>query len=291
VIDLTIAALLLGGLYALIAQGLSIVFGVMRVVNLAHGELFIVGAYAGWLFNEYTGLSPLAGLPIIAAAGAVIGWAIGRLVIGQLVDRPPLTALLATFGLGLAIQTVLRLVFGASPRFARTDLNDVVWRVAGQDLPAVKVVTAMAAVVVLFVMVPFIRFTKSGRAMRAVAQNTEGARIVGINLRRVYSQAMALGTAVVFVAGALFGMTQAFFPFSGAQFTLKAFIIVVLAGVSSGAWLLPAATLLAAIEVFCAGLIPGQGTSIGITASFVLVVAVLALRAGGPMNAEKGALA
>lgn len=276
--------IILGGFYALIAQGVALTFGVMRVVNLAHGELMLVGAYLAWAFHEYLGLGILISFPVAIVVGYALGWVIAKLAILRVIERHELMSLLLTFGLAFLIQGALIAAFSTTPRSTETFYSDAVWRPLGITLPVSRLVMLAGSLIVLACLAVFLYRTRSGRAMKAAAQNKDAARIVGIDVNSVYARAFAIGASLAFAAGVLFSATQAFTPNNGVVFTLKAFVIVVVGGAGRISGTVAAAMLVGLIETGLASYVPGIGTGLGVAAAFVLVVLVLALRPSSSLS-------
>ncbi|GAA1559936.1 branched-chain amino acid ABC transporter permease [Kribbella lupini] len=279
---------ILGGFYALIAQGVALTFGVMRVVNLAHGELMLVGAYLAWAFHEYLGLGILVALPAALVVGYVVGWLVARLAVLHVIERHELMSLLLTFGLAFLIQGALITAFTTTPRSTPAFYSDVVWRPLGITVPVSRLVMLAGSLVILACLAVFLYRTRSGRAMKAAAQNKEAARIVGIDVNSMYARAFAIGAALAFGAGVLFSATQAFTPNNGVVFTLKAFVIVVVGGVGRISGTVAAAVLVGLIETALAAYVPDIGTGLGVAAAFVLVVVVLAVRRSSTLTPAGG---
>jgi branched-chain amino acid transport system permease protein len=272
---------ILGGFYALMAQGLSLIFGIMRVINLAHGEFLVIGAYLAWMAHQYLGLDIFVALPMLVALGFGLGWLVSRVLVIPVLNRPELMPLLITFGLAAVIQGVLTLAFTTTPKMTTASYSNSVLTLMDYRVSMAKMVMLVAAIVLLGLLALFLNRTKVGKAMRATAQNPEAARIVGINVTRIHCAAFGVGTAAAVAAGGLFSVTQGFYPFSGALFTLKAFVIVVLGGRGEIRGTLAAAMFVGLIESALSGYVPNIGTSLGTTAAFVLVVVVLAIRPEG----------
>jgi branched-chain amino acid transport system permease protein len=222
--------IILGGFYALMAQGLSLVFGIMRIINLAHGEFLVMGAYLAWAAQQYLGLDVLVALPLLIILGFGFGWVISRVLVMPVLERHELMPLLVTFGLASVIAGALTLIFSTTPKVTKAAYSDSVISLLGFRVSVSKAVMLAAALILLTLLTLFLDRTKQGKAMKATAQNRAAARIVGINVTKVYCSAFGLGTAVAFAAGGLFSVTQGFYPFMGGMFTLKAFVIVVLGG-------------------------------------------------------------
>lgn len=273
--------LILGGFYALMAQGLSLIFGIMRVINLAHGELLIFGGYMAWLMNRELGLDLLVALPLIAAIGFGVGWLISRVLVLHVIDRPQLMPLLLTFGLASVLQGVMVWWFTTTPRLTQASYSGSVVDVAGIRVSTAQFVMLLVSLVLLAALTLFLNRTKLGKAMNAAAQNREAARVVGIDIKKIYCAAFGLGVAIVFIAGGLFSVTQAIHPFMGPLLTLKAFVIVVLGGTGRVGGTLAAAMLVGLVEAMVSAYVPGIGTGLGAATAFILVVLVLAVRPQG----------
>lgn len=280
--------LILGGFYALMAQGLSVIFGVMRVINLAHGELLIVGAYLTWLLQRELGVDVWLALPVCAVAGFGIGWLVSKVLVLRVVDRPQLMPLLLTFGLASVLQGLLVYAFATTPRITQASYSGSVVGIAGIRVSTAQFVMFVVSLILLAALTIFLNRTKFGKAMTAAAQNRDAARVVGINIGRIYCAAFGLGVGIVFVAGSLFSVTQAFHPFFGSLLTLKAFVIVVLGGAGRVSGTLIAAMLVGLVEAFVSAYVPGIGTGLGAATAFILVVIVLAVRPQGISRVRQG---
>jgi branched-chain amino acid transport system permease protein len=280
--------IILGGFYALMAQGLSLIFGIMRVINLAHGEFLVASAFLAWALQKYLGIDVLLALPLIAVAGFGCGWLVSRVLILKVVDRPQLMPLLLTFGLASVLQGVLVYFFSTTPRVTNAAYSGSVLDILGFRISTSRLVMLLGSLILLGLLMYFLHRTKMGKAMKAAAQNREAAAIVGISISRIYSAAFGLGIAITFVAGALFSVTQSFHPFMGPLFTLKAFVIVVLGGAASISGTLVAAMFVGLVEVFVAAYVPTVGTGLGAATAFILVVIVLAVRPEGITRARVG---
>jgi len=280
-IQVLLDGIVLGGFYALMAQGLSLIFGIMRIINLAHGEFLILGAYLAWMAREYLGLDPLLALSLLMAIGFALGWVVARLLVMPVLDRHELMPLLVTFGLAAVIQGGLTLVFSATPKVTKSVYSDAVVNFLGFSESAANSVMLVGALLLLVVLSLFVNRTRLGKAMKAVAQNRTAARIVGIGVTRVHCAAFGVGTALALAAGGLFSVTQGFYPFMGALFTLKAFVIVVLGGGGRLTGTLIAAMFVGVIESVLSNYVPDIGTSLGTAAAFILVVVVLVIRPQG----------
>ncbi|MCB9150131.1 MAG: branched-chain amino acid ABC transporter permease [Caldilineaceae bacterium] len=275
-----INGIMLGGFYAVMVLGFSIIWGVMGVINLAHGELLMVGAYLTWMLNKGWGWEPFAAIIIVAPAMFALGYGLQYVLINRIIERPPLISLLVTFSLSIIIANVVKLIYTATPRSVNT-MFDGFWRLGNITIPVTKSVVLVAALLIMAMLHLFLQKTRLGKSIRAAAQNREAARIVGIEINHVYAITFAICVALTGVAGMLISPTQAVFPFMGPPLTLKAFAITALSGLGSIPGALMGGMMLGLVEIFIATYVPGIGTNLGIVASFVILVVVLVTRPQG----------
>lgn len=277
--QLLFAALLTGALYAIVAVGLNMVYGTMRLLNVAHGDLVMIGAYgAYWLFTGLK-LSPLMAAPLVALSCMVLGVVLYRLLFAQLLrstgDPVQLEArsLLLFFGLSMIIQNIMATLETATPR-AYTYLVEV-YRVGDVSMTGNRLAALVVALLVCLLIALFLRFSVFGLALRGVIERPDAARIVGVNVERVYLISVALGFGVAGVAGVLVSMMEQFSPFIGFPFTIAAFIVIILAGLGNIAGGLFAGLLLGVIEVYGVALTSPNLRSVLLYGIFVFVLIVL----------------
>lgn len=286
-----INGVMLGGFYAVMVLGFSIIWGVMKVINLAHGEFIMVGAYLTWVLNKQFGWEPFLALLVVTPVMFGLGYLLQRVLINRIIDRPYLISLLVTFGLSIIIANTVKLAFTATPRTVDTVLSGF-WRIGGVTVPITKTFVMVAALLIMVLLHLFLQRTRLGKSIRAAAQNREAARMVGIEIRRVYAITFAICIAITGAAGMLISPTQAIFPFMGPPLTLKAFAITAMSGLGSIPGALMGGVVLGLIEILIATYVPGVGTNLGIVASFVILVVVLVTRPqglfGGLKTAEVG---
>ena len=283
-----INGVMLGGFYAAMVLGFSIIWGVMGVINLAHGEFIMAGAYFAWMMNKQYGWEPFLALVLIIPVFFVAGYILQRALINRMIERPYLISLLVTFGLSIIIANVYKLAYSGTPRTVETAFSGF-WPVGNVTIPVTKTYVLIAALVMMAVLHLFLQYTRLGKSIRAAAQNREAARIVGIEIDRVYAITFAICIALTGAAGMLVSPTQAIFPFMGAPLTLKAFAITAMSGLGSIPGALMGGLVLGLIEVFIATYVPGVGTNLGIVSSFVILVVVLVTRPQGLFGGLKAA--
>ncbi len=271
---------MVGGFYAVMVLGFSIIWGVMGVINLAHGEFLMIGAYLAWIMNRYFGWEPFFSLLVIIPVMFLLGYLLQRLLINRIVERPPLISLLVTYSLSIAFANLLKLLFTGTPRSIDTVISGF-WRLGNITIPVVKSCTLVISILMVIILSLFLGFTKLGRSIRAASQNRNAARIVGIEITSVYSLIFAVCVALTGAAGVLIAPIQPIFPFMGQPFTLKAFAITTMSGLGNVWGSLLGSLVLGLLEVFVATYVPGIGTNLGVVVSYVILVIVLITRPQG----------
>ncbi|MBI4608315.1 MAG: branched-chain amino acid ABC transporter permease [Candidatus Rokubacteria bacterium] len=228
---------LIGGLYGLAAVGLSLIFGVLKVLNVAHGELLMLGGYASfWLFT-LLGADPFASLPGVVLALFVLGLCLYAALFGFVVraheEERIKNSLLIGFGLALALHALAVRLWTADERSITTDYAGEVLTLWGLAVPLVRLANLGLAFAVILALHLFLRRARWGQAIRATAEDWEAASLMGINVRRAYLLAFAIGTGLAGAAGSLVSVGYSINPSIGLEWTLKALIVVVLAGMGS----------------------------------------------------------
>mgnify|MGYP001946942250 FL=1 len=225
--------LLTGGIYAMVGIGLSLVFGVMRVINFAHGEFLALGMYLTlWLFRA-TGLDPFLAIPFVVLVGLALGWLADRFLVGPLASGPEQGYILMTVGIGLVISNSLLLGFGAHPQSIYTSYSTATFRLAGVSFSLPLTLSFAITVVVIAGLYAMLNRTELGRAIRATAQNAAAAELQGIDTQRVRSLVFGIGVALASLAGLLLLPVLYVIPTVGSVFTLKAFVVTVLGGMGN----------------------------------------------------------
>lgn len=280
VLDLAVSAILLAGLYATMAYGLGLIYGVLRIVNLNHGGMIMAGAYAGWWLHEQYGIDPYLALLPVTAAAFLFGWA----MYVALVKRLPrgaaggVQSLLLLFGVWLVMRNAAYLLFTGNDQTVRTSYSTDALPLLGAFLSVNRVAVFAVALLALLFLHLLLTRTYLGKAIRAVAQNADSCTLVGIPVERIYALTFGIGTALAALAGLLGATLFSFNPGFGASELLKSFVVVVLGGLGSVAGTALAALILAAVEVFAILVLPAYLTS---AVGFVLLVLVLVVRPGG----------
>ncbi|WP_245838224.1 branched-chain amino acid ABC transporter permease [Tropicimonas sediminicola] len=277
-----ILGLVLGGTYALLALGLTLQYGISRIMNLAYGELTLAAAFVLVALFRATGLSPIAAIVMIAPAGYVVGWFLYAVMMRPLVARSgaggrlEVDSILATFGLLFLIQGVLLVAFGSN--FTSISYLDRGVSVFGVPVALNRLIAFAICVTAGGALVVALARTRWGLTLRAVAQTPGSAPLVGIDVNRVARQGFALGTALAATGGATIAMYQTFSANDGVIFTMKALVIVIMGGVGNVAGALAAGFALGLVETFVATAIdPG----LTLAATFAIFLAVLLWRPQG----------
>jgi branched-chain amino acid transport system permease protein len=279
------ATLLLGGIYALIAVGLTLIFGVMRVVNFAHGEFLMLGMYlAFWTFTAWS-IDPYVVLLIAVPIFLLVGLASYALVMRGVIHASHNVQIFTTVGLSTALQNTALVLWTGDYRIVRPWHAFVVLRIGGVALNLSQVVACLIAVALTLALFAFMKWTGAGRVMRATAQDREAATLMGIDTDRVYRLTWAIGIAAVGAAGVLVAPLYSAYPTAGLQFVLLAYVVVVLGGLGDMVGALLGSLIVAAVEVVGAYVF---GTAWKEVLYFLLFIAVLVLRPAG-LFGQRGA--
>jgi len=274
--------LFVGGIYGVAAAGLALVFGVLKLLNVAHGELLMFGGYISfWLFT-LLGLDPFVALPITILSLFVIGIALDRLVFRYLTHLQGETriknSLLVSFGMTLILQNAALAAFTADERTIQLSYSGVGISIGGVTLPLARLLSLLVTFVGIVALDSFLRRTYPGKAVRAVAEDGESAALAGINVGRVYLYTMALGAALAGLAGSLVVIGYGIAPDIGLSWTLKALVVITLAGTGSVLGAFPAGLLLGLVEAI-SGMV--LGSIYRETAGLVMFLLILLLRPSG----------
>jgi branched-chain amino acid transport system permease protein len=277
VTQLILAGILSGGVYAVAALGLALVFGVMRIINLAHGGMLILGSYITyWMFYQF-GIDPFLALLLTAPVMFVLGVIIERMTLEPVmtgVEQP----IIITFAILLIIESMISLLWASDVRGLSTSYSGVSVNIGSVAVPVAQTSVFIACVVSIFATHVFLTRTYTGKSLLATSQDALMAETTGIDTRRAYRIAFGLGSAFAGVAGTLLAISYAFAPTSGFIYLFKAFAVVVLAGLGSLKTLLLAGILLGLAEVF-GGFIFGSNVKDAI--SFIVFVLVLLIKPSG----------
>jgi branched-chain amino acid transport system permease protein len=234
VIASTLASgLFLGGIYALTALGLSLVLGVMRLVNLAHGEFLILGAYTGMFLLQRTGMDPLAGLLLIGLIVGLLAYPIHRFLLTPLAGKGPEAPMMTTFGISIIAQNLFILLFSADTRSIERDYATASLTIGPMTVAWIYVIGFAISVAAIVLVHLLVSRTGFGRDLRASAVDPFAAAIIGVDVQGIHAATFALGAACAGIGGVLIGIAFSFTPSSGATYLLTNFAVVVLGGMGN----------------------------------------------------------
>lgn len=275
-----IIGLLLGGIYVSVALGFSLVWGILNIVNLAHGALVMVGAYLTWLLFSHFGVDPFLSLPLDAAALFVIGYALQRGVINRIIRAPLLFTFLLTFGLNLVIVSLLLLIFTADFRSVTPSYSGSGLHLGSIAIPYIRLAGLAVALVMALALWTILNRTRIGAGILAVGADRDAAQLVGIDLRHAYALTFALGAAFAGVAGGIISTFQSITPTAGDPYTLQSFAVVILGGLGRVSATVVGGLAFGLIEVLGQSA-PGLGAGYANAIAFVVLVLVLVARPRG----------
>jgi len=266
--------ILLGILFALIAYGMALQWGVMNIINIAQGELVIMGGYVAY-FMYMIGIHPAFGVIVSPIIMYFVGVGLYKLVINKVVDRDLFISILATFGISILTQQLMNFIFGADVVVAQSNFGTTMLFDNSVTLPNSKIFSAAVSVIFAIGLVFYMKKSKLGRAIRATAQNARAAKILGVDTEKVYAATFGINAALCGVAGSLIAITFTLHPYVGLPYTVRSFMIVIVAGLGN----LPGVALsgmgLGVFEEFADYLL---GTEFRIGAVFLLLVLILVYR-------------
>jgi len=278
VVNVLLSGLLTGLVYGLMALGLSVIYGVVRIVNFAHGELMALAMYVAVIAFAVAGVDPLWMILPVTVTFFGLGYALQRGLINPFIDRPEHSQFMLLLAVALILVNGLLVAFGPDARNVQVDYALDSYQLGPLIVDRVRVVCAVVALAACAVLFAIFRYTAFGKAIRACADNLLGAQVVGLNVRHLYALTFGLGTACVGVAGCLLTLLVDVTPGSGPAYTLLAFVIVIIGGLGSMVGALAGGVLIGVSEAVAGLLITPSAKSM---LSFALLIAVLALRPQG----------
>jgi Branched-chain amino acid ABC-type transport system, permease components len=258
--------------------GFSLVWGVMNVVNLAHGPFVILGAYIGWEMHQWFGLDPFLGMFVSAAVLFVIGYALQRFLINLVVNGPIFITLLLTFGLALMIVQGMNLAFSADFRSIKTSYVSESLAFGSVRVPVVRLLAFALAVTITVLLVAVVNRTRAGMSIMATGMDRGAARLMGIRARHVYALTFAIAAGLAGMAGAMIGTVGTFNPSSAAGFTLMSFVVAVLGGLGNMYGALVGGVVIGLVEAWGGQYLPGTWVN---ALAFLVLIVVLIVRPTG----------
>ncbi len=266
--------ILLGGFYALVALGLSLVFGVLKLINLAHGELMVGGAYLSLLLTRHLGLGAIASIPIVVVLVGVIGYLVQRFLLTGLLLRTAQSALVATFGISLIAQAIFNQGFSANTQSLQASFATGGIQVAGVRVRTAYVIAFIVAALLCTVTHLVLTRTRAGAVVRAVAADSSTAGLMGYNIERVYALTFAVAAAITSVSGVLLGITFSFTPTTGTSYLLVGIAVVVIGGVGNVAGTFVAGLALGLVQSVAVGQFGGGYRDLVVYLVFFVVLVI-----------------
>lgn len=266
--------ILLGVLFALIAYGMALQWGVLNIINIAQGELVILGGYIAY-FMYTAGIHPAFGVVVSPVVMFLVGWFLYKIVINKVVDRDLFISILATFGISILTQQLMNIIFGADVVVAQSNFGTTMLFDNSVTLPNAKIFSSLVSIVFAIVLVLYMKKSRIGRAIRATAQNARAAKILGVDTEKVYAVTFGINAALCGVAGALIAITFTLHPYVGLPYTIRSFMIVIVAGLGNLPGVAIAGMGLGIFEEFADYIL---GTEFRIGAVFLLLVLILVFR-------------
>ena len=274
IVQASLDGILIGILFALIAYGMALQWGVMNIINIAQGDLVILGGYIAYTMY-LAGIHPGWGVIVSPIIMYFVGYGLYKLVINKVVDRDLFISILATFGIAIVMQQLMNFIFGADVVVAQSEYETTMLFDNSVTLPNSKIFAAVISVIYAIALVIYMKKSKLGRAIRATAQNARAAKILGVDTEKVYAATFGINAALCGVAGALIAITLTLHPYVGLPYTVRSFMIVIVAGLGN----LPAVAIsgmgLGLFEEFADYIL---GTEFRIGAVFMLLVFILVYR-------------
>lgn len=277
-----ISGLLAGALYAMVALGLALIFGVMRVINIAHGPFMMLGAYATFVIYRALGLNPYLTLPASMLLLFAVGVLVQRTLVVRVVDAPELSSLLLTFGVSIALVNLVRLAFTSDLRAIEYITGS--WPVGPFALSKARVIAFLAAAAVTAGAFVFLKRTRPGKAIRATSQSREVALVCGIDVERVHLLTFGVAAALAAAGGTLLSVIVAIQPDMGDVWTFKSFLVIVLGGAGNYPGALVGGLLLGLVEQLASLFLTAQLSEV---IAYVLLVLVLLVRPTGLLGGRQ----
>jgi branched-chain amino acid transport system permease protein len=282
-LQVLVNGVLSGGLYASVAIGFSVIWGVMNLINLAHGSMIILGAYITYFINSATGLDPFLTLPISGAVLFFLGFLVQKYLVNHVIEASVFMTLILTFGLDMfLINTNLRL-FTADLRSITPLYAGLGLQVSNLRIPYTRLGVFVFALAITLILSVFMKRTKLGNAIKATSFDKDAAGLVGVNVRQVYAITFGIGSCLAGMAGSLISVVYSFSPIHGAAFAMKSFVVVLLGGLGSIPGAIVGGLILGIAENFASVLLEASYKDF---ISFVLLVAILVVRPRGILGKQ-----
>ena len=280
--QVVVSGILSGALYAMVALGLALIFGVMRIINVAHGPLLMLGAYTTYFLYSALGLNPYLTVPVSMLALFAVGVLLERTLVFRVVDAPELSSLLLTFGISIALVNLAQLAFTSDLR--AVEYITGAWVVGGLALSKPRVIAFLFAAGVTALSFVLLKSTRLGKAIRATSQSREVAMVCGVDVARIHMLTFGFASALAAAGGALLAMIVAIQPEMGGVWTFKSFLVIVLGGAGNYPGALVGGLLLGLVEQVASLFLTTQLSEV---VAYVLLVLVLLVRPSGLLGGRQ----
>jgi len=282
-LQVLINGILLGGVYGCAAMGFSVIWGVMNLINLAHGSMIILGAYITYIVNTTTGLDPFLTIPISGLVLFLLGFVVQKYLINLVIGGSVFMTLILTFGLDLVLINTNLFLFTADLRSITPWYSGLGWQIETLRIPFTRLGVFVFSLTLTLILFLFMNRTKLGNAIKATSFDKDAAGLVGVDILKVYAITFGIGAGMAGMTGSLISMIYSFSPVLGDTFTMKSFVIVVLGGLGSIPGAIMGGLILGIAENFASVLLePGYKDAI----SFILLVVILVLRPRGILGKQ-----
>ena len=275
--------ILAGGVYACAAIGFSIIWGVMNLINLAHGSMVIIGAYLTFILFSTIGIDPFLTIPVSGALLFCFGYLIQRLLINRVIEGSVFMTLILTFGLDLVLVNANLLFFTADLRLVTPWYSGLGWEIGTVKIPYARTGVFLFALLLTLCLYLFLNKTKYGNAIKATSFDKDAAGLVGVDVLKVYAITFGIGAGMAGMAGSLISIIHSFSPIVGASYTMKSFVVVVLGGLGSIPGAVIGGLLLGIVENFASVLFDAGYKD---AFSFILLVLILVIRPRGLLGKQ-----
>jgi branched-chain amino acid transport system permease protein len=284
ILQLIVQGILLGGIYGLIAMGLSLIFGVMGVINFAHGQMMVMAMYVSYWIFILLGLDPYLSLILAAAAIFILGYLIQSSIVNRILDYPEAMQVLPLVSVGLILENLALLLWGPDHRSPQTALAlKTIW-IGNVMIDVSRLIAFSLAIIITLLIFIILKKTNIGKCIRAAADNRTGAVLVGIDVKRIYNASFALGAATTGAAGVLLLPLMPLSPHMGHDFTLTAFIVVILGGMGNLIGALVGGLILGVAESMATLILPATLKQV---VSFSILIIIMLFRPQGLFGGKK----
>lgn len=273
-VQVIVNGILLGSVYALLGVGMTMIFGIVKLTNLAHGEFVVLGAYLSTVLAPLLGIDPVLTLVFTVPLMFLTGFLLQYFLIGRAMKKGAEAALLVTFGLSIILQDGMLMIFTADARHIVASYSMMTVSVGALEVSVLHLVLFAISLVSILSLSAFLKYTHTGRAIRATSDDSDAAALSGVNINKVYSIAMGIAMASAAVAGLCVGMKWTYYPSSGGSYLLIAFVVVVIGGMGSVPGTMVAGVLFGLAQVI-------GGANYGLLISYVMLLIVLVIRPKG----------